>query len=240
MDPKELLGSRVLESLRGTRLLLAGATGRNGRVVLRQMLDLGLEVRATSRDPVAAARATPGAQWVSADVTDPGSLGAALQGIEVVVSAVATSSPLGRNKPEKVDYVGNLNLARAARAAGVRRIVAITSSVSGREGGLFNLVLNNVLVWKGKGERALIDSGLEYVIVGPAGMNDQPGGVQRILLQPRAEYVRGSSVTRDDTATVCIAAAALPEAANRVFSVSNQAAPADASWRAAFAQMPRV
>ena len=65
MDPKELLGSRVLESLRGTRLLLAGATGRNGRVVLRQMLDLGLEVRATSRDPVAAARATPGAQWVS-------------------------------------------------------------------------------------------------------------------------------------------------------------------------------
>jgi len=240
MDPKELLGSRVLESLRGTRLLLAGATGRNGRVVLRQMLDLGLEVRATSRDPVAAARATPGAQWVSADVTDPGSLGAALQGIEVVVSAVATSSPLGRNKPEKVDYVGNLNLARAARAAGVRRIVAITSSVSGREGGLFNLVLNNVLVWKGKGERALIESGLEYVIVGPAGMNDEPGGRKRILLQPRAAYVRGSAVTREDTATVCLAAAVLPGAANRVFSVSNEDAPADPAWSDAFAQMPRA
>jgi uncharacterized protein YbjT (DUF2867 family) len=239
VDTSELLGVAALEALRGKRLLLAGATGRNGRVVLRQLLQLGVAVRATSRDPAAAAKATPGAEWVAADVTDAGSLEAAMRGIDVASSAVATASPLGRNKPERVDYLGNVNFARAARAAGVKRIVAITSSVSGREGGLFNLLLNNVLVWKGKGERALIDSGLEYVIVGPAGMNDEPGGVKRIVLQPRADYVRGSSVTRDETASVCIAAAALPEAANRVFSVSNQAAPADDAWRAAFAQMPR-
>ena len=67
-----------------------------------------------------AARATPGAHWVAADVTDRASLG----GIDVLISAVATASPLGRNKPERVDYLGNLNLARAAKAAGVRRIAA--------------------------------------------------------------------------------------------------------------------
>jgi uncharacterized protein YbjT (DUF2867 family) len=208
-------------------------------VVLRQALVLGLKLRATSRNPTAAARATPGAEWVAADVTDPASLDAAMRGIDVVISAVATVSPLGRNKPEQVDYVGIANLARAAKAAGVRRIVAITSSVSGRKGGLFNLLFNDILIWKGKGEQALIESGLEYVIVGPAGMNDEPGGRKRILMQPRSQYVRGSAVTREDTATVCLAAAVLPAAANRVFSVSNQDAPAEANWRDAFAQLPR-
>jgi uncharacterized protein YbjT (DUF2867 family) len=238
MNTRELVGQQALDALHGRLILLAGATGNNGSVVLKQLVELGLKVRATSRDPAAAAaKHGKGAEWVAADITDPASLGAALQGVHVVISAVATSSPVGRNKPEKVDYLGNVNLARAAKAAGVRRIVAITSSVSGRTGGLFNLLLNNVLVWKGKGEQALMDSGLEYVIVGPAGMNNEPGGTKRIRLQPRAEYVRGSAVTREDTAA-CIAAAGLPQAANRVFSVSNEDAPADTAWHDALGRMP--
>jgi hypothetical protein len=121
---------------------------------------------------------------------------------------------------------------------GARRLVRITSWVSGREGGLMNLIGRNVLVWKGKAEQALFESGLEYVVVGPARMTTQPGGARRIRVLARADYRAGMMVTREDLATVVIGAAGLPQAANRSFSVINEDAPADGSWRDALAQMP--
>lgn len=239
MQTSELIGGDAAAVLRGRRILLVGATGRNGSAVLRALGAAGQQVRATSRN------AGPGRgqngdwhEWVRADVTDPGSLVAPMAGIDIVISAAATARPFGRNRPEMVDYEGTVNLVNAARAAGVRRVVLITSSVSGRKGGLFNLIGRNVLVWKGRAEEALIRSGLEYVIVGPARMNDEPGGSRRIRLIPRADYRPGMTVTREDLAAVVAAVAGLPAASNRTFSVINAEGPADLAWQATLASMP--
>lgn len=239
MNASELIGQAAVETLRGKRILLVGATGKNGGAVLQVLGDLGLEVRATSRN-VDQARGKHGARhdWVRADVTDPASLAGPMAGMDVVISAAATANPFGSNRPEKVDYEGTLNLIKAARAAGVRRFVIITSSVSGRKGGLFNFIGRNVLVWKGRAEEALIQSGLEYVIVGPARMNAEPGGRKQIRLIPRAEYRPGMMITREDLAAVVAVVAGLPGAANRTFSVINTDAPADRAWQASLPSMP--
>ncbi len=47
---RQVFGQPALEALKGKVILLAGATGNNGRVVLRQLSELGLPVRAMSRD----------------------------------------------------------------------------------------------------------------------------------------------------------------------------------------------
>jgi len=154
-----------------------------------------------------------------------------------VISAVA-GKPFGGPPPEVVDCQGTANLAAAARAAGVRRFVIITSSGSGRQGGLINFIGRNVLVWKGKAEEALRDSGLEYVVVGPARMTPEPGGARCIRLIPRDQYRRTMQVTRDDLASVVVGAAGLPQAANRTFSVINTDGPADGAWREDLARMP--
>lgn len=62
-----------------------------------------------------------------------------------MISAVA-GKPFGGPPPEAVDYRGTAHLAAAACEAGVKRFVIITSSVSGRTGGLINLIGRNVLV----------------------------------------------------------------------------------------------
>ena len=241
MSPLDLVGPDAVAALRGWRILLAGASGNNGGAVLGQLLALGLDVRAMSRAAGRSATArkpAPGKlEWVLGDVTQPGTLGRALEGIDVVISAVA-GKPFGGPPPEVVDYQGTANLASAAYAAGVRRFVIITSSGSGREGGLINFIGRNVLVWKGKAEDALRGSGLEYVIVGPARMTREPGGTRRIRLIPRDQYVRTMQVTRDDLASVVMGAAGLPDAANRVFSVINVDGPADGSWRDDLARLP--
>jgi uncharacterized protein YbjT (DUF2867 family) len=239
MNTLELIGQPAVDALRGGLILLAGASGNNGGAVLRELLGLGLKVRAMSRGGSGKPCSSgPNLEWVRGDVTDPATLGKALAGVEIVISAVATARPFGRNRPETVDYQGTVNLAQAARQAGARRFVIITSSVSGRQGGLMNLIGRNVLVWKGRAEEALIESGLEYVVVGPARMNAEPGGKRQIRVIPRADYRAGMSITREDLASVVVGAAGLPAAANRSFSVINTDAPADATWRDDLARMP--
>jgi uncharacterized protein YbjT (DUF2867 family) len=241
MPFRDLPGAEAVAALRNRQLLLAGATGRNGRVVLEMALALGLKVRAMTRN-AASARAAhgDGAEWIEADVTAPDSLAAALRDVEVVISAVATARPFGRNRPEKVDYEGTVNLAKAARAAGARRFVIITSSSSGKRNHFLNYIGRNVLVWKGRAEAALAASGLESVVIGPARMNDDPPGVREIRLIPRADYRPGMTVTRGDTAAAVLAAAGLPAAANRTFTVCNGDGPASPAWPAQFASMPRA
>jgi uncharacterized protein YbjT (DUF2867 family) len=240
LAPAELVGAEALGLLRTRTVLVAGASGRNGRVVLRQLAQLGIKARGMTRD-AAAARAEIGDQfdWVEADVTKPETLAAAFRDVDVVISAVATSMPVGGNRPERVDYEGTVNLARAAKAAGVKRFVIITSSSSGQKRHFLNYIGGNVLIWKKRAEEALMGSGLEYVIVGPAAIDDSPGGLRPIRMFPRNKYQRGMVINRDDLATVVIAAAALPAAANRTFSVANGTAPAIADWSRSFGRMPR-
>jgi uncharacterized protein YbjT (DUF2867 family) len=239
LELRDLVGAEALAGLEGKTILLAGATGNNGSVVLKQLGDLGLKVRAMTRD-AAAARAEFGDryEWVEADVTKPETLAAATRDVDIVISAVATAWPVGSNRPEKVDYEGTVNLARAAKAAGATRFVIITSSSSGKTDHFLNYIGGNVLIWKGKAEEALMESGLEYVVVGPTAMTDEPAGAREIRLIPRAEYVRGMTVTRGDTAAVVIAAAGLPAAANRTFSVLNGEGAATPAWRGQFGKMP--
>lgn len=200
---------------------------------------VGQPVRAMNRD-VESAREKFGShyEWFEADVTNPASLERAMTGVDIVISVVATAMPIGGNRPEKVDYEGTMNLAKAAKAAGVQRFVIITSSVSGKRGGIMNFIGGDVLVWKGKAEDALVASGVPYVIVGPARIKDDAGGEKQINVMPRKQYQSGMMITRADLASVVIAVAGLPAATNRSFSVSNGEGGAGVVWQQKLALMP--
>ena len=233
------IGEEALSNLQGKTILLAGATGKNGRHVLRQLHDLGVNVRAMTRN-VERAIENHGSQynWIKADVTQPETLTAAVEGVDIVINAVASAMPLGRNRPEKADYEGTLNLSKAAKATGATRFVIITSSHSGVKDHFLNTIGGNVLIWKGKAEEVLVDSGMEYVVIGPSRINDSPGGEKAISLIPRNEYRSGMFIGRDDLASVTIAAAGHPAAANRVFTATNADGAASDTWLTSFATLP--
>ena len=238
-DPAHV-GDATLAALQDKKILLAGATGNNGHWVLKQLGDLGLDVRAMSRN-IEDAKEEFGDQydWVQADVTDPASVKAAMEDVDVVISAVAASmNPFSSNKPVKADLEGTKNLAAAAVAAGATRFVIITSSSSGVRDHFLNTIGSDVLIYKGLAEQVLVDSGLEYVVVGPAAIDNSPGGEVAISLIPRSEYEAGMLIGREDLASVVIAAAGHPDAANRVFTASTIDAPASDAWLDSFAGLP--
>lgn len=94
-------------------IVVVGGTGRLGSLVVGQLLDLGESVRVVARK--APARDVSPAQFVAADVRRPETLPAALDGADVVVSAMHGFDPASGQSPEEVDRDGNRNLISAAR-----------------------------------------------------------------------------------------------------------------------------
>jgi uncharacterized protein YbjT (DUF2867 family) len=70
--------------MRRTPVLVTGATGRVGRVVVDQLIEAGVPVRAITRRPEAAATFPENVEVVTGDLTVPESLDAALRGAGAV------------------------------------------------------------------------------------------------------------------------------------------------------------
>ncbi|MEQ1801615.1 MAG: SDR family oxidoreductase [Gammaproteobacteria bacterium] len=224
-------------------VLVAGATGRTGRLVLEQLRrDPRFAIRPMARD-VAAARGNIGADfaWVAGDVTKPATLGPALAGVSLVVVTIGGTERSGPNSPEFVDYGGVKNLTDAARAAGVRQLVLESSMGVGSGGGLLGMLLNllsgDALKWKAKGEAHLRASGVPYTIVRPGGLTDDPGGQTGIDLQQGDE---GSGrIPRADVAAVMIAALDNPAALRKTFEVISDPEAKRDAWRTGFSALRR-
>ena len=104
------------------RVLVTGATGYVGGRLAPRLIAAGHEVRCLTRS-AARLRDVPWAsdvEIVEGDVTDPASLTSALRGVDVVYYLVHS---LGRRDFERLDREGATNLASAADAAGVKRLV---------------------------------------------------------------------------------------------------------------------
>jgi uncharacterized protein YbjT (DUF2867 family) len=111
------------------KVLVTGATGRQGGSVVRYMLAQGWNLRALTRAPdtkAAKALADSGVELVRADLEDPASLEAAVRGVHGIYS-VQDFWAVGARR----EVMQGKNLADAARKAGVEHFVY--SSVGGAE-----------------------------------------------------------------------------------------------------------
>lgn len=142
-------------------IVITGGTGHLGVQLIPLLTARGHEVRVLTRDP-RRARSLLGAgpELVTGDVREPHSLEHAVSGADAVVSAITGFGP-GAPGPRAVDYLGNLNLIRAAEAAGVNRFILL--SMHGAAAGH----PMELLRMKHRAEEALRQSRLDWTIVRP-------------------------------------------------------------------------
>ncbi|MEO5842190.1 MAG: SDR family oxidoreductase [Acidimicrobiales bacterium] len=104
-------------------ILVAGGTGRLGSLVVDSLRERSDGVRILTRDPTRVGRAIGEVDVAVGDVRDRRSLKAALDGVDVVVSAVHGFTGRRDNSPASVDRAGNANLTDAALAAGAELVL---------------------------------------------------------------------------------------------------------------------
>ena len=114
---------------------VTGATGIVGSFVVRRLLSEGLRVRAWRRAGSTASKIFAGVEWIPGDLRDPASMSALVEGADMLVHAALDHAP-GRYRGGEGDDLagfldanvgGSLRLLCAARAAGIRRCVVLSS-----------------------------------------------------------------------------------------------------------------
>ncbi|MBT5240947.1 MAG: SDR family oxidoreductase [Rhodospirillaceae bacterium] len=218
------------------RILVAGATGQSGKLIVTALLEKGFTVRAMSRSAERAASLGDGVEPAEADVTDPSSLSSAMIGVDAVLSAIGGRRPIGSNGFEAVDWEGNRALIDAAKAAGVRRFILMSGGSAGRDGFLYTLPIAPY-PWKAKAESHLRESGLDYTIVAPGGLRDEPAGRYGVRLTTRPNYLVGQ-INRADVAEVMVASLMDGSTIGKTFTLINDDTLVPDAWRTELATFP--
>jgi uncharacterized protein YbjT (DUF2867 family) len=197
-------------------VVVAGATGRTGRLVVHHLKEEGFAVRAMVRSIDKGKRVLgDDVSLVQADVTVPDSLPPLLDGADFVISAIGRA---GESSPEVIDYGGSVALIDASKTAGIKKFIMVTSGGVTWKVHPLNWMSDNVLKWKRKAEIYLRSSGLTHVIVRPnGGLSDDPANTYPISFTQRDDF--GAKITRDDVAVVCVKALEYAEADNKTFEI---------------------
>lgn len=116
----------------GGLVTIFGGAGFVGRYAVRTLARDGWRIRSASRRPDLAGHLQPmGAvgqiHAVQANLRYPDSIAAAVAGADAVVNLVAILSPSGRQRFEVLHVAGAEAVAKAARAAGVKRLVNVSA-----------------------------------------------------------------------------------------------------------------
>ncbi|MFM2063757.1 MAG: hypothetical protein RLZZ507_3428 [Cyanobacteriota bacterium] len=193
-----------IENSRADFVLVVGATGGVGQLVVSKLLEKGVSVRILTRDAAKAAKMfNQKVEIVVGDIREPNTLPAAMLNITSIICCTGTTAfpsarwefdptlniiELGRallhsqllegkakNTPFKVDFQAVKNLVVAA-PKNLKRFVFVSSCGILRKNQFPFNILNifGVLDAKQQGEEAIINSGIPYTIIRPGRLIDGP------------------------------------------------------------------
>jgi uncharacterized protein YbjT (DUF2867 family) len=184
------------------KVLVIGATGATGVHAVKMLLAAGHEVTAYARNPASVTEAHAKLRVAQGDARDAAALDAAVAGQDAVLCAFGPRS-LEKSDVQEVLY---RNLVASMKKHNVKRIVNLSAWGAGDSAKHMNLffkvfsktVLRHVWPDKERGERTLLDAGLDYVNVRPGRLVNEParGGVKAGL----APGGMKSELTREDLA----------------------------------------
>jgi uncharacterized protein YbjT (DUF2867 family) len=217
-------------------VLVAGGSGRAGAYVVRRLKEERAVVRATTRS-VAEAHKRLGADaenvnWVETDVRDAAQAGRAMQGVDQVICVIGSRELAGPNSAQYVDYEGVKNLVDAAVKHEVRHFTLLTAIGTTDKESAANRMFKGALEWRFKGEEYLRASGLNYTVVRPAGLTNEPAGTKGVKLWQGDDWQSHlrKTISRDDLAMVLIETLRNPGARNATFEITNEASEPVGSW----------
>jgi uncharacterized protein YbjT (DUF2867 family) len=162
-------------------LLITGANGYIGRHLVARLVSQDIPLRCLVRDENRAKTILPAdkVELVRGDTTRPETLDDAVRGIDTIVHAAfitADRKPVKKNYYNETNVQGTENLIKAAKAAGVKRIVEI-SGLGTRPDKPGSYMQGRYLA-----ELMLMESGLSWTIIRPS-----------VLFGDEAPFIKGLS-----------------------------------------------
>jgi uncharacterized protein YbjT (DUF2867 family) len=194
-------------------IVIAGGHGKIALRLARLLSARGDTVRSLIRNPghAAGVHAT-GAEPVVADMEELDSLAEFVEGAQAVVFAAGAGPGSGPERKRTVDLGAAVKLLDAAQATGARRYLMV-SSIGAGDPSSASGPMQPYLEAKAEADAALSASDLEWTIVRPGALTDDPGtGLVWV-----GEEERRAAVTRDDVAAVLAGCLDEPRTVRKTF-----------------------
>ena len=196
-------------------VVVAGGHGQIALLCHPELVARGHHVRGLIRNPDhAGALRRAGAEPVICDMEAEDELSAYVEGADAAVFAAGAGPGSGPERKQTVDLGAAMKLIRACEATGARRFLMI-SAMGAADPTAGPEAMIPYLKAKAGADEALRESGLDYTIVRPGRLTDEPAtGLVRV-----GERLDRGEVTRADTAAVLAACLDAPNTVGRTFDV---------------------
>jgi uncharacterized protein YbjT (DUF2867 family) len=204
-------------------VVVAGGHGKIGMRLLRLLVERGHRARGLVRNPAQVPDLTDlGAEAVVCDMEALDSVSACCTGADAVVFAAGAGPGSGAERKRTVD----LGAAVKLMEAGVRRYVMVSAIGAGRPEG-WSEPMRPYYEAKAEADRRLEESGLDYTIVRPGSLTDEPGTG---LVTVGTELGRGE-IPRDDVAALLLAVLETPGTTGKTFELVSGETPIEDAVR---------
>jgi uncharacterized protein YbjT (DUF2867 family) len=192
-------------------VVVAGGHGKIGLRLLRMLADGGHRARGLVRNTEYVQElADAGAEAVLCDMEELEDLSGCCAGADAVVFAAGAGPGSGPERKRTVDYGAALKLMNA----GVRRYVMVSAISAGRPEE-WSDAMRPYYEAKAGADKKLMESGLDYTIVRPGGLTDDPGTG---MVTVGTDLERGS-IPREDVAAVLLAVLETPGSIGKTFEL---------------------
>src|ERR1700674_4918184 len=187
-------------------LLVLGATGRTGRLVVEQALVAGHTVTALVRSPEKLTIVNSKLRVVAGEATDKAAVSRALQGADAAISTLGGKGSVIADSTQAI--------VAAAHEAGVRRVVVLSSWLVERDRMdavtrlLTGIAMGPLIKDQSAGVQILRRSDLEWTIVYASVLTDGPAEGSVAELPDGAKRRMSQKISRADVAAWVVQAAA--------------------------------
>lgn len=186
------------------KVFIMGVTGRTGGRIAELLIARGHNVSGLYRRPAqAAALRTMGVQGVAGDIAKitERDLAKAIAGIDVLVFTAGAGDQDDESMIDAVDFGGVKKAVAALRAAGVSRLLLVSVFPEAAREKCFGEPFEHYMAAKKKADVEVVKSGLDWIILRPSTLTDDPG-TGRVSLMPANFH---TEITRDDLAATAVA-----------------------------------
>lgn len=214
------------------KVLVAGATGRTGKHIVRELVKNNIPVKALVRNLEKGKQILPQeAELVVGDVLNKKSLENAITDCDILICATGATPSFDFTQPFLVDYQGTNNLINLAKKHNIKHFVLVTSLCVSKFFHFLN-VFWLVLYWKKQAEIDLINSGLTYTIVRPGGLKDDDNSDKIVMTS--ADTLFNGSIPRQKVAQICVKSLTEPQTYHKIIEVIAKPEAPEKSWEQLF------
>lgn len=196
------------------KIIVFGATGGVGSLILPMAVQAGHDVTAFVRSPEKVT--TPGVNIIAGDAFDAAAVRSAIAGHDVVVSALGSTA--GPDKHTSLQTMGT-NIANALEGSGVSRVVWCASSgVDGEMTGVAGKLVMKMLAKPLADHRAALASlratGIDLTVARPGSLKDAPLATDYVETPEGPNVIGAHEISRASVAHFMVKALDDPAYAN--------------------------